>query len=75
MSAHPNWVCGCKGTKKIAYALGICYFFGVECKSKAICQTTGKSKTDDGMEWNTQLQVWTIEEYMLKAKLQRLLSS
>ena len=27
MSAHPNWVCGCKGTKKIAYAQGLCDFF------------------------------------------------
>ena len=25
-------VCGCKGTKKIAYAQGLCDFFGVECK-------------------------------------------
>ena len=32
MSAYPNWVCGCKGTKKIAYAQGLCDFFGVECK-------------------------------------------
>ena len=26
MSAHPIWVCGCKGTKKIAYAQGLCDF-------------------------------------------------
>ena len=32
MSAHPIGVCGCKGTKKIAYAQGLCDFFGVECK-------------------------------------------
>ena len=30
----PIWVCGCKGTKKIAYAQGLCDFFGVECKDR-----------------------------------------
>ena len=49
MSAHPIGVCGCKGTKKIAYAQGLCDFFGVECKGGAICQTTGKSKTGGGI--------------------------
>ena len=49
MSAHPIWVCGCKGTKKIAYAQGLCDFFGVKCKDGDICQTTGKSKTGGGI--------------------------
>ena len=34
MSAHPNWGLRCKGKKKIAYAQGICDFFGVKCKDR-----------------------------------------
>ena len=30
MTANPNWGLRCKGTKKIAYAQGICDFFGVK---------------------------------------------
>ena len=32
MSAHPIGVCGCKGTKKIANAQGLCDFFLQENK-------------------------------------------
>ena len=49
MSAHPTGVCGCKGTKKIAYAQGLCDFLGVKCKGVDICQTTDKSKTGGGI--------------------------
>ena len=39
MSAKPYLGLRCKGTKKIAYAQGLCDFFGVECKDGDICQT------------------------------------
>ena len=56
MSAHPNWGLRCKGKKKIAYAQGLCDFFGVKCKGGDICQTVWqKQKRCRDNTRNTQM--------------------
>ena len=35
MSAYPNWVCGCKGTKKIAYVQVLCDFCLLDARKQA----------------------------------------
>jgi len=35
MFAHPIGVCGCKGTKKIAYAQGLCDFCLLDARKRA----------------------------------------